>query len=233
MAFGIAREQTARLGERGFVMEAGEDVENFALDFRRVADAVGRDEGQLESAGEIDGGLIARFFLAIEMALQFDIDVAGSERAGEAGEGFGGVVVLQREGERAFVASGEAEQAVGELGEIFKRGGRLIARLRIFRSSAQFHAGDQAAEILIAGARLDKERVASSILRGYFSADVGLDAGFFRAHVKAGGTVDAIDIGERHGGAVVRCSDGGVFLRDARAAQETEGGTGVELDVSG
>ena len=82
MALGIAREQAARFGQRGLVMQAGEDVEHFALRFRRVADAVGGDQGQLEAARELDGGLIARFFVAIEMALQFDVDVARVRRCG-------------------------------------------------------------------------------------------------------------------------------------------------------
>ena len=73
MAFGVAREQAAGFGERGFVMQAGEDVEDFALGFRRVADAVGGDEGQLQSAGEIDGGLVARL-------LRRDRDGAGVRR---------------------------------------------------------------------------------------------------------------------------------------------------------
>src|SRR5580658_1101588 len=104
-------------------MQAGEYVEDFALCLGRVADAVGGDEGQLEGAGEIEDGLVAGFFFAIEMALEFDVNVAGPEGAGEVGEGFGGGAVLQREGERTFVAAGEAEEAVGELGEVFERCG--------------------------------------------------------------------------------------------------------------
>ena len=49
--------------------------------------------GRRKRARQIDGGLIAGFFVAVEMALEFDIDVAGSEGAGEAGEGFGGPAV--------------------------------------------------------------------------------------------------------------------------------------------
>ena len=89
VAFGVAREQTAGFGERGFVMQAGEDIEHFALRSGGVADAVGGDQRQFETAREIDRGLIARFFFAIEMALEFDIDVARSEGAGEAGQRFG------------------------------------------------------------------------------------------------------------------------------------------------
>ena len=79
------------------------------------------------------------------MALEFHKYVACSERAGEAGQCFGGVPVLERESERTFIASGEAEQATGEFSEIFEGGGRLVAGLRIFSAHAHFHAGDQAA----------------------------------------------------------------------------------------
>ena len=107
-----------------------------------------------------------------------------SEDAGEAVQRFGGVVVLEAARERTFVAAGEAEQAIGEFGEIFERGGGLVAGLRILRAGAQFHARDEAAQILIAGARFDKQRVTAAILRGDFRADVRLDAGFLRAHGK-------------------------------------------------
>ena len=48
MALGVAGEQASGFGERRFVMEAGEDIEDFALEFCGVADSVGGDEGQVE-----------------------------------------------------------------------------------------------------------------------------------------------------------------------------------------
>ena len=49
--------------------------------------------------------------------------------------------------------AGEADQSAGEFGELFE-GGRAFALL-----GAQLHAGDQAAEILIAFARFGQQRV--------------------------------------------------------------------------
>ena len=98
------------------------------------------------------------------MALEFDVDVVGSEDAGEAGENFGGVFVLEAESERTFVASGEADQAFGEFGRNLRGGGGLVAGLADFGACAQFHAGDEAAEILVARARLDEEGVASAVV---------------------------------------------------------------------
>ncbi len=82
MALGVAREQAAGFGERGLVFEAGEDVEDFAARFGGVGDAVGGDERKVERAGEIDGGLVAGFFGAIVMALEFDVYVFVAEDSG-------------------------------------------------------------------------------------------------------------------------------------------------------
>ena len=84
MALGVARKQAAGLGEGGFVFEAGEDVEDFAAWLGGVSDSVGCDERKMERAGEIDGGLVARFLGAIVMALEFDVYVLGAEDSGEA-----------------------------------------------------------------------------------------------------------------------------------------------------
>ena len=125
--FGVAREQTAGFGEGGFVMQAGEDVEHFALRFGRVADAIGGDERQLQTAREFDGGLIARFFLAIEWRCSSTYTLSGPKMRDQALERF--PVWFTRE--RAFFASGEAEQAFGEFSQIFGGGGGFVAGLRI------------------------------------------------------------------------------------------------------
>ncbi len=158
MALGVAREQAAGFGESGFVLEAGEDVEDFALGSGGVGNAVGGDEREMESAGEFDGGLVARFFVAIVMALEFDVYVAGSEDLDQAFDVAG--VVFEIERERAFVASGEAEESFGEFLKVFTRCGRGV----LLRAGAQFHAGHEAAEILIALAGFDQEGVAASVL---------------------------------------------------------------------
>ena len=81
MAFGIARKQTARFRKRFLVMQAGENIEHFALLFRGVADSVSGNERQLQRAGQFDSRLITCFFFAIKMALEFNINIAGAERA--------------------------------------------------------------------------------------------------------------------------------------------------------
>ena len=69
LPLGIARQQAACPVERGLVVEAGKDIQHLPLRFGRVTTAVGGDQGELQAAGEVHGGLIAGFFVAIEVAL--------------------------------------------------------------------------------------------------------------------------------------------------------------------
>ena len=50
MALGIAREKFARGGEGAVVADAGEHIEDFALRGLRVANAIGREQGQMQLA---------------------------------------------------------------------------------------------------------------------------------------------------------------------------------------
>jgi hypothetical protein len=85
----------------------------------------------------------------MEMALQFDVDVARAEDSDQAIELVAGccrTALVEGCGERAFVASSEADESFGVLLQFFLRDGALAF------PGAQLHFGDQAAEILIAGA---------------------------------------------------------------------------------
>ena len=108
-----------------------------------------------------------------------------------------------------------------------------MAGLWIFGSGTEFHAGDHAAEILVAFAGFGEEGVAAAVLCGHFRADMRLNAVFFCGAMEAGGAVNAIDVGERHGGRAVGCADSNVVLRDTGSAEKTEGGFGVEFYVHG
>jgi hypothetical protein len=66
---------------------------------------------------------------------------------------------------------------------------------------------------------------------------VSADAVFPRGGVKTGRTIDSVDIRQGHGGIAdavlgISSTKGDVILGHRRAAQETEGGTGVKFDVS-
>ena len=48
-----------------------------------VADSVGGEQRKIQRAGDVDGGAVAGFFFALEVALQFDVDVTAAEDADE------------------------------------------------------------------------------------------------------------------------------------------------------
>ena len=80
MAFGVAGEQASGGRERAMVADRGEGVAEFASFGNGIVDAVGGEQRKIERAGEIDRGAVAGFFFAMEMALQFDVDVSCGRR---------------------------------------------------------------------------------------------------------------------------------------------------------
>jgi len=153
--FGVASEQTSGGGKRAVVANGSEGIAKFATLRDGVADTVGRQQWKIQGTGESDGGAIARFFLALEMTLQFDVDVARAEDADELidlASSFLDPTLLQSCGEEAFVSASEADQAMRVLFEFFRADGALAF------FGAQLHFGDQAAEILVAGAGRNEKR---------------------------------------------------------------------------
>ena len=164
VALAVTFQQPARGGQRNFIADAGENIQQFALRGDGVGGIIGGHQRDAQAARALDYLLIVRLFLAVVMALQF-----GAER------------VLAEDIEQALVGvCGEADQPAREFGE-FLQGGRAFALRR-----AQFHAGDQAAEIAIAFARGGQQGVGASVSAGDFAADVGAHAGLFAAIWKRG-----------------------------------------------
>ena len=91
------------------------------------------------------------------MTLQFDVDVAGtkdSDQLIDSASSFFDATLLQSCRKRALRTAGKADEAVGVFFEFF------CADCAFAFFGAQFHFGDQAAEILITGARCDEKRKA-------------------------------------------------------------------------
>ena len=65
----------------------------------------------------------------------------------------------------------------------------------------------------------------------HFGADVGFEADFVGGEVEARGAVDAVGIEQRHGGHFEVGAHADQFLRQGRAFEEAESGTGVKFDV--
>jgi hypothetical protein len=107
----------------------------------------------VERAGKVDGEAVAGLFFAVKVALEFDINVLGAEDSDESIDllpSFIDAALLQGCGERAFVTAGEADQSFGVF---FKFLGRDCAFTFL---GAQLHFGDEAAEVLVAGAGLNQ-----------------------------------------------------------------------------
>ena len=123
MAVGVEGEEAAGVVEVDVVADGGEEVEDFAVAGLGVADAVGGDYGELHGAGERERGLVAGFFVALVVALEFDVDVVGAVEAGELfeeGAACGFAAGGEGGGERAFIAAGEADEAEGTFGNFFR-----------------------------------------------------------------------------------------------------------------
>ena len=252
IAVGVDGEEAAGVVEVGVVADGGEDVEDFAVVRIGVADAVGGDDGEAQGAGEAEGGLVAEFLIAELVALELDVDIVAAVEGGELfeeGAGCGFAACCEGGGERTFVAAGEADEAVGILGEVVEGGGAFG-----FGGLAHFELGDELAEILIAGAGGAEEGETrggpNALVRmlgcgsqgawrearaecggGDFCADVGADVVALAAGVHARGAVKAVAVEEGDGGDFEFLGAGDEVFGLGGAFEEGEGAGGVELDV--
>src|SRR5438045_170361 len=65
------------------ITNAGEDVRDLALCARRVTDAIGGQQRELQTPRNSNQGMIACFFITIEVTLQFNIDIVSAENVHE------------------------------------------------------------------------------------------------------------------------------------------------------
>ena len=115
-ALGVAGEQASGSGESVVMANGGESVAQLAGFGSGVADSVCGQQWKIQRAGDVDCGAVAGFFFALEMTLQFDVDVFRPENADELidlAASFVDAAVLQGCSERAFAAAGEADEARG------------------------------------------------------------------------------------------------------------------------
>ena len=211
VAFGIAFEQAAGGGERHMVADAGEHVQQLALGGRRVSGAVGGYQRDAQTPRAFDDVLVGRLLFPPVVALNLGIHVGAAEDIEQPLLGM----------------AGEADQAAREFGQLVE-GGRSFALF-----SAQLHAGDQPAEVLIAFARGRQQRVGVAVGAGDFRTDVGAEAGLFRRHVKTRGAVDAVAVHQRHGGRARLRAGSRHLFRHRSAFEKTETRACVQFHVHG
>jgi hypothetical protein len=243
----VGSEQASGVVEVDVVADGGEDVEDFAVVWAGVADAVGGDDGEAERAGQAERGLVAGFFVGELVALELDADILAAVEGDEVFEedAAGGLATGgEGSGEWAFVAAGEAEEAFGVLGEVVVGGGSFG-----LGGFAHFELGDELAEVLIAGARGAEERETcwfgwklmrekggrrKALAKGGgrdFGADGSADAVAFGAGVHAGGAVDAVAVEQGDGGELDFEGALDEVFGLGGGFEEGEGAGGVELDI--
>jgi len=247
VAEAVFAEEAAGFVNGGVVADGGEDVEEFAVFLFGAAYAIGGDDGQAQFGGEAEEGDVAGFLFALVMALEFDIQVASAVDGDEAIEvlGSGGFAFASEGGgEGSFFAAGEADESFREFFEIVAGSGTFC-----LGGFAHFEAGDELAEVLIAGLRFCEQDNARGLVGrlvgkmrggreaaaegrdGDFSTDVGFDFVVFGGGVEARDSVEAVAVSQRHGGHVDFECALDVGLGGGRGFEKAEGAGGVEFDV--
>src|SRR4051794_10778826 len=103
------------------VANGREYVENFTFVFFSIGDAVRCEQRQTCGTRNFDRALIDGFLVAIEMALEFDINVFTSENIDESGDRVfarRAAAVSNGLGERTVLAAGQANQTFGIRGQL-------------------------------------------------------------------------------------------------------------------
>ena len=137
---GIRRQPPAGMREIGVMVDARQDVEQRPLGWRREADAAGGDDRYPERRGHRGQRLVVGFLVSAGMPLQLDVRAIAAEETDEA-------IEQAAHAEAACIerrAACQRDEAGGEAVELVER-----ERAPAFRR-AQFHAGDETAEIPVA-----------------------------------------------------------------------------------
>ena len=118
MALTVKREQAAGMIEIGVVANRGKEIQDFAVICRGIANAVRREHRQAAAMRDTNRSLIAPLFLALMMALKLDVDIIRPEDADQPFDRLAAsffTAAHQSSSQRAFVATGQANQARGVL----------------------------------------------------------------------------------------------------------------------
>src|SRR5688572_32342920 len=111
MSVGVLLEQASRSFQCSMIPNTCKDIQNFPLVLRRIAHTVGRQKREAELFSQFNGLLVDRFLLTIEMALQFNINVAAAKDMDEAFQSLVTVFVPNRLCQRTMFAAGKTNQA--------------------------------------------------------------------------------------------------------------------------
>ena len=138
------------------MLQRGERIRQFALPGRGIVHAIGREQRQVQSFRDLDRNPVSIFFIAMKMPLQFDVNIRLAKYFRQSLHCFESrlrSIFRERRGQRSFISTSQANQTIGVLNKIrTRRAGSFFA------PNPQFHFRNQAAEILISGARGNQQR---------------------------------------------------------------------------
>jgi len=231
----VAAPERLGLVERRAVADGDERVLQRGALLRVRVDVAGRDARDLEALGELGEQPVAAAVVAGERALQLDPQVVAAEGLQQAlGPGGRADVIGLLYGRRhrsVGRAAGQADEALGVAVDLLVGDHRRI-RVGRLQPRVAVRGGDQAAEVLVAGARLAQQRqVPARVERDLRPRDrphphrLGGDRVLHRA-------VDAVVVGDRHRRVAVVGSGSCHLDRMRGAVEERERGVRVQLDVA-
>ena len=226
VALGIRSEEAAGGVERSVMVETSEHVGDRAFGAGGVADAAGGEDGEMMGGGEVaEEGELA-FLAAHAETLQFDVEPVGAEETqerSERGGGGGGTGGAPCATDGAVFVAGQGDEALGVGGDLgpggvagtFAVGGRRGGACG--RARVEAGAGEELAEIFVAGAGGGEEREDAAVGEGELGADEGAHAGVAGGAEETRGAVDAIAVAEGEGGEFEPGSGGDERFRRGRA----------------
>ena len=148
---------------------------------RAYAHAIRREQRQAQFLRDFHGRLIARFFFAMEVPLEFDINIIPAKHGAE----------LLHHVDRAPDSPLGQSMRQGTFFSARQANQSLRLRRHLFRESitfsffpSQFHLRDQPAKVLITGARFDEQGIAPALRGRHFGADVSANGYLPGRHMK-------------------------------------------------
>ena len=151
----VESQQTTGVVEIGMVTHRRKDIQYLAVVCRGVADSIGGKNWQFQRLGDSDCRLIAPLLLTFTVTLDFNVNAVSSENSYQPFDRLTACLLTaahKRGGQRAFVATREADQA----GRVFLQ---VVEGSRTFALDPLPHleAGDELTKILVADPRLAQQ----------------------------------------------------------------------------
>jgi hypothetical protein len=226
-AGGVARQQESGSRQRSVISNGGEYVAKFTLLGCRIPDPIGGQQWKLERAGNLNGSAVASFLLAMKMALQFDINIAGAKNIHQA---FNGVTsffypaVSQSDRKWPIMAARKTNNPFGMLLQL------IFANCAFFLLGAQLHLGNKPAQILITRARRNQQRQPESPATN-LRPNMRLQLRLLGRHMKSRRAIDSIAIQQCHRRHIQVSASRHQSLWQRSPFQKAKSRPGVKFDV--